>query len=117
MIADAAASLADWIAARPWSNGRVGVIGVSYPGDTAMLSLAQRNHHITAERSRWASPSGSPSTCCPPSVLFHAGDRIRIAIAAADPVSFQLMPANGTASYRIGHRGTSSSFVELPVVR
>jgi putative CocE/NonD family hydrolase len=41
-------SLADWIAARPWSNGRVGVTGVSYSGDTAMLSLALRNHHITA---------------------------------------------------------------------
>ena len=53
----------------------------------------------------------------PTSVLFHAGDRIRIAIAGADPDSFQLMPANGTASYRIGHGGTSPSFVELPVIR
>ncbi len=41
-------SLADWIAAQPWSNGRVGVTGVSYSGDTAMLSLALRNPHITA---------------------------------------------------------------------
>ena len=41
-------SLADWIAARPWSNGRVGVTGVSYSADTAMLSLALRNPHITA---------------------------------------------------------------------
>jgi uncharacterized protein len=41
-------SLADWIASRNWSNGRVGVTGVSYSGDTAMLSLALRNHHITA---------------------------------------------------------------------
>ncbi|MDR2983942.1 MAG: CocE/NonD family hydrolase, partial [Nocardiopsaceae bacterium] len=47
IIADTG-SLADWIAARPWSNGRVGVTGVSYSGDTAMLSLALRNHHITA---------------------------------------------------------------------
>jgi uncharacterized protein len=47
MIADVG-SLAGWIAARPWSNGRVGVTGVSYSGDTAMLSLALRNHHITA---------------------------------------------------------------------
>lgn len=47
MIADVG-SLADWIAARPWSNGRVGVTGVSYSADTAMLSLALRNHHITA---------------------------------------------------------------------
>jgi uncharacterized protein len=41
-------SLADWIAARPWSNGRVGVTGVSYSADTAMLSLALGNPHITA---------------------------------------------------------------------
>jgi putative CocE/NonD family hydrolase len=47
MIADVG-SLSDWIAARSWSNGRVGVTGTSYSGDTAMLSLALRNHHITA---------------------------------------------------------------------
>jgi hypothetical protein len=47
MIADVG-TLSDWIAARPWSNGRVGVTGVSYSGDTAILSLALRNHHITA---------------------------------------------------------------------
>ena len=47
MIADVG-SLADWIAARPWSNGRVGVTGVSYSADAAMLSLALRNPHITA---------------------------------------------------------------------
>ncbi len=41
-------SLADWIAARPWSNGRVGVTGVSYAADVAMLSLARHNPHITA---------------------------------------------------------------------
>jgi uncharacterized protein len=41
-------SLSDWIAAQPWSDGRVGVTGVSYAADTAMLSLALRNHHITA---------------------------------------------------------------------
>jgi putative CocE/NonD family hydrolase len=47
MIADVG-SLADWIAAQPWSDGRVGTTGVSYAGDTAMLSLALRDHHITA---------------------------------------------------------------------
>jgi uncharacterized protein len=53
----------------------------------------------------------------PTSVLFHAGDRIRITIAAADPDSFQLLPADGKASYRIGHSITAPSYVELPVVR
>lgn len=28
------AALVDWIAAQPWSNGRVGMMGVSYPGTT-----------------------------------------------------------------------------------
>jgi hypothetical protein len=53
----------------------------------------------------------------PTSVLFHAGDRIRITIAAADPGSFQLLPADGKASYRIGHGAAAPSYVELPVVR
>lgn len=53
----------------------------------------------------------------PTSVQFHAGDRIRIAIAAADPDSFQLMPANGKATYRINRGATDPSFVELPVIR
>jgi uncharacterized protein len=47
MIADVG-GLADWVAAQPWSDGRVGTTGVSYAGDAAMLSLALRNHHITA---------------------------------------------------------------------
>jgi uncharacterized protein len=53
----------------------------------------------------------------PTSVQFHAGDRIRIAIAAADPDSFQLMPANGKATYRIGYGAASPSSVDLPVIR
>ena len=47
MVADVG-SLADWIAAQPWSYGRVGVTGVSYSADIAMRSLALRNPHITA---------------------------------------------------------------------
>ncbi len=53
----------------------------------------------------------------PTSVQFHAGDRIRIAIAAADPDSFHLMPANGKATYRITHGAPGLSFVDLPVIR
>jgi uncharacterized protein len=53
----------------------------------------------------------------PTSVQFHAGDRIRIAIAAADPDSFQLLPANSQATYRITHSPTSPSYVDLPVIR
>src|SRR5215472_6285419 len=47
LVADVG-SLADWVAAQPWSNGRVGVTGVSYSADIAMGSLALRNPHITA---------------------------------------------------------------------
>ena len=53
----------------------------------------------------------------PTSVQFHAGDRIRIAIAAADPDSFQLLPASGQATYRITHSPTSPSYVDLPVIK
>jgi hypothetical protein len=49
-------------------------------------------------------------------VQFHPGDRIRIAIAAADADSFQQMPANGKATYRITHSAADPSFVRLPVV-
>jgi hypothetical protein len=50
-------------------------------------------------------------------VLFRAGDRIRITLAAADPDAFQLLPADGKATYRIGHSATNPSYAELPVVR
>jgi len=53
----------------------------------------------------------------PTSVQFHPGDRIRIAIAAADPDSFQLQPADGNATYQISHGPASPSFVELPIIR
>jgi uncharacterized protein len=53
----------------------------------------------------------------PTSIQFRAGDRIRIAIAAADPNSFQLLPADGKATYRISHSAANPSFAELPVVR
>jgi putative CocE/NonD family hydrolase len=53
----------------------------------------------------------------PTSVQFHPGDRIRIAIAAANPDSFQLLPADGNATYQISHDPASPSFVDLPIIR
>ncbi|MFF3004876.1 CocE/NonD family hydrolase [Kitasatospora sp. NPDC057940] len=53
----------------------------------------------------------------PVAVLFRAGERIRLTVAAANPDSFQLLPADGRAGYRIGHGGADPSFLELPVVR
>lgn len=53
----------------------------------------------------------------PVSVLFKAGERIRLTVAAANPDSFQLLPADGLASYRIGYGGERGSVLDLPVVR
>jgi predicted acyl esterase len=38
--------LVEWLARQPWSNGRVGMIGVSYPGSTPILAAATRPPHL-----------------------------------------------------------------------
>lgn len=38
----------DWIAAQPWSNGRVGAYGYSYDGDAAELMARLGNPHLVA---------------------------------------------------------------------
>jgi uncharacterized protein len=43
--------------------------------------------------------------------------RSLVVMAAADPDSFQLMPADGKATYRITHGAANSSFVDLPVIK
>jgi uncharacterized protein len=40
--------LTDWVAAQPWSNGRVGVCGVSYEGQAAELIAGLGNAHVAA---------------------------------------------------------------------
>lgn len=40
--------LIDWVAAQPWSNGRVGVYGNSYEGQAAELMAGLRNPHLVA---------------------------------------------------------------------
>jgi hypothetical protein len=40
--------LIDWIAAQPWSNGRVGVYGGSYEGQAAELIAGLGNQHLVA---------------------------------------------------------------------
>jgi putative CocE/NonD family hydrolase len=40
--------LIDWVAAQPWSNGRVGVYGTSYEGQAAELVARLRNPHVVA---------------------------------------------------------------------
>jgi putative CocE/NonD family hydrolase len=38
----------EWIAKQPWSNGRVGMIGKSYPGITQLFTAATRPPHLVA---------------------------------------------------------------------
>lgn len=40
--------LVDWIAAQPWSNGRVGAFGISYPGTTAEMTAAAQPKALKA---------------------------------------------------------------------
>jgi hypothetical protein len=40
--------LIDWVAAQPWSNGRIGLFGGSYEGQAAELTAALGNPHVTA---------------------------------------------------------------------
>src|SRR5204863_8438826 len=38
----------EWIAKQPWSNGHVGMIGVSFGGITQLLAAADRPPHLDA---------------------------------------------------------------------
>ena len=38
----------DWIATQPWSNGKVGLLGHSYSGNTGFMIAATRPQHLTA---------------------------------------------------------------------
>lgn len=38
--------LVEWLAARPWSNGKVGMIGASYEGTTANAAAVERPPHL-----------------------------------------------------------------------
>ena len=40
--------IVDWIVAQPWSNGRVGSVGVSYEGTTAEMLAVNRNPAVRA---------------------------------------------------------------------
>jgi putative CocE/NonD family hydrolase len=52
-IADGA-RVVDWIVAQPWSNGRVGAMGVSYDGTAAELLLANQHPAVRAVAPRFA---------------------------------------------------------------
>ncbi|MCY4399026.1 MAG: CocE/NonD family hydrolase [Gemmatimonadetes bacterium] len=42
------AALVEWLGTRPWSDGNVGMYGVSYPGHTQFFVAAQRPAHLKA---------------------------------------------------------------------
>jgi putative CocE/NonD family hydrolase len=46
--------LANWIAAQPWSNGRVATTGTSYPGTTALISPAFGSPAVKASVPRFS---------------------------------------------------------------
>ena len=48
----------EWLAAQPWSNGRVGMLGLSYLGTAQWLAARERPPHLTcmaptAAAGRW----------------------------------------------------------------
>ena len=42
------AALVEWLGTRPWSDGNVGMYGVSYPGHTQFFTAAQHPPHLKA---------------------------------------------------------------------
>ncbi len=42
------AALVEWLGTRPWSDGNVGMYGVSYPGHTQFFTAAHRPEHLKA---------------------------------------------------------------------
>ena len=42
------AALVEWLGTRPWSDGNVGMYGVSYPGHTQFFTAAQHPEHLKA---------------------------------------------------------------------
>jgi predicted acyl esterase len=52
----------------------------------------------------------------PTSVRFRRGDRIRLAIAGANPDSFEPVQPGRRAAYRIGRSAQQPSFLTLPIV-
>jgi X-Pro dipeptidyl-peptidase (S15 family) len=57
--------LIDWVAAQPWSNGRVGVYGTSYEGQAAELVAGLGNPHVAAVVER-GPPLATPGEAGPP---------------------------------------------------
>jgi predicted acyl esterase len=89
--------LIDWIAAQPWSNGRVRVYG---PSPVRRASRGSRE------------PMGLTVQLLPVSAVVPAGHRVRVAIAGHDASSFtRYGPAEETFTHRLG----SDSHLDLPV--
>jgi putative CocE/NonD family hydrolase len=42
------AELIEWAGTQPWSTGSVGMVGISYPGHTQIMTAAQRPSHLKA---------------------------------------------------------------------
>lgn len=52
----------------------------------------------------------------PIAMVFHKGDRVRVAIAGADAGNLERIPRTGNATLTLWHAGIRQSFLELPVL-
>jgi uncharacterized protein len=57
--------LIDWVAAQPWSNGRVGVYGTSYEGQAAELVVGLGNPHVAGVAALFSPLSPYRELFCP----------------------------------------------------
>ncbi len=46
--ADDSAAIVEWLASQPWSNGRVGMVGLSYPGTTPIQAMSRHAPSLAA---------------------------------------------------------------------
>ena len=119
--------LIGWVAAQPWSNGRVGVYGTSYEGQAAELIAGLGHAHLVAVAALFSpyapyrsdalrvvpgNPMGLTVQLLPVSAVIPAGHRVRVAIAGHDASCFtRYGPAEETFTLRLG----SDSHLDLPV--
>jgi putative CocE/NonD family hydrolase len=100
--------LIDWVAAWPWSNGRVGVYGTSYEGQAAELVARLRNPHLVAVAALF-----SPND--PYRQLFYPGGAATAGRFARWMCASQLKDGVIGARERLGEmQGLPAESIELP---
>jgi putative CocE/NonD family hydrolase len=80
----------DWIAAQPWSNGRVGAFGTSYEGMAAELMARLANPHLLAV-------AAVTSPLDPYRQLFYPGGSANVSTPPEGPAPPPVKPVDGPA--------------------